>query len=194
MANLLFNQFDGNSYSSYYGDINPSINKELNFNGNRLTNVGEPINDNDAITKLYLSKTIKKTEVHTFNNVKTDYINYGDSDVLALSDPLSLDMDYMFCVVSLHLYIYQQTAQTNSGITLTFNLLGNSITAPKSGGTSTGKIDFILFNNKITYMTWSNGDMKTTTSLGYCAINLAKGNQGSNFTAKAYGTYYYIAI
>lgn len=127
MANLLFNQFDGNSYSSYYGDISPSINKELNFNRNRLTNVGEPINDNDAITKFYLSKAIKKTEVYTFNNVVTDYISYRDSTIFNLSDPSSLNMDYMFCIVSLNLYIYQQTAQTNSGITLSFNLLGNSI-------------------------------------------------------------------
>ena len=194
MANLLFNQFDGNSYSSYYGDVPPSINKELNFNGNRLTNVGEPVNDNDAITKLYLSKAIKKTEVHTFNNVMTDYINYRDSTIFPLSDPPSLDMDYMFCVVSLNLYIYQQTAQTNSGITLTFNLLGNSIQAPKSGGASTGKVDFVLFNNKIAFMIWSNETMQVTTSLSGCTIALAGGNQGSNFTAKAYGTYYYIAI
>lgn len=58
MANLLFNQFDGNSYSSYYGDINPSINKELNFNQNRLTNIGDPIADEDAVSKKYFNNTI----------------------------------------------------------------------------------------------------------------------------------------
>lgn len=58
MASLLFNQFDGNSYSSYYGDISPSINKELNFNRNRLTNIGDPIADEDAISKKYFNNTI----------------------------------------------------------------------------------------------------------------------------------------
>ena len=58
MANLLFNQFDGNSYSSYYGDINPSINKELNFNQNRLTNIGQPVNNSDAASKEYVDNSI----------------------------------------------------------------------------------------------------------------------------------------
>lgn len=69
MANLLFNQFDGNSYQSYYGDINPSINKELNFNQNRLTNIGNPTSDNDAISKIYLESIT--------NNLETKKITVG---------------------------------------------------------------------------------------------------------------------
>lgn len=54
MPNLLFNQFDGNSYSSYYGDINPSINKELNLNENRITNLPTPVSNFEPATKEYV--------------------------------------------------------------------------------------------------------------------------------------------
>lgn len=57
MANLLFNQFNGNSYSSYYGDINPSINKELNLNGNRIVNLPSPSTPSEPATKQYVDGT-----------------------------------------------------------------------------------------------------------------------------------------
>lgn len=86
MANLLFNQFDGNSYSSYYGDISPSINKELNFNRNRLTNVGDPINEEDAVNLKKLQRiTLSYGEKHYFSaNIHGDFDYKND-----FSQPIS---------------------------------------------------------------------------------------------------------
>lgn len=59
MSNLLFNQFDGNSYSSYYGDINPPINKELNLNGNKIMNLPIPAFNSEPATKRYVDEGLK---------------------------------------------------------------------------------------------------------------------------------------
>lgn len=87
MANLLFNQFNGNSYSSYYGDINPLINKELNFNRNRLTNIGDPVNEEDAVNLKKLKQvSLSYGEKHYFSaNIHGDF-SYRDEFFQAISD------------------------------------------------------------------------------------------------------------
>ena len=87
MANLLFNQFDGNSYSSYYGDINPSINKELNFNRNRLTNIADPTNDGDAVNLKKLKEiTLSYGEKHYFSANINGSFDYRRSFTQSISD------------------------------------------------------------------------------------------------------------
>lgn len=90
MPNLIFNQFDGDSYSSYYGDINPLINKELNFNQNKLTNIQTPEAEYDAANKIYCDsiKTELKFQKFTIGRVIFDhalneklYINYDCQDI-----------------------------------------------------------------------------------------------------------------
>ena len=76
MPNLLFNQFDGNSYSSYYGDINPSINKELNLNGNKIINLPTPASNSEPATKEYVDNRAGKKLIESVNIAGTlDYIN-----------------------------------------------------------------------------------------------------------------------
>lgn len=99
MSNLIFNSFDGNSYSSYYGDINPSINKELNLNQNKITNLGTPVNNLDAATKKYVdekiglkSETIEDT-THTF----TQWDDYGPK--VMVSKDLSSTIALKFTII-----------------------------------------------------------------------------------------------
>lgn len=87
MANLLFNQFDGNSYSSYYGDINPSINKELNFNRNRLTNVGDPVDNNDVVNlKILKENTLSYSKKYNFSvNIHGNF-SYREAFTYSIAD------------------------------------------------------------------------------------------------------------
>ena len=114
MANLLFNQFDGNSYSSYYGDINPSINKELNFNRNRLTNIGEPIKGQDSATKNYVDS-------NSFSIVKVwtgESVAQGDFSTTLTNVPSN---------ISLFLIVFHGWAASDK------NFYGSMLVPPTSG-------------------------------------------------------------
>lgn len=100
MPNLLFNQFDGNSYSSYHGDINPSINKELNLNGNKIFNLSNPTNSKDAATKEY----VDNVNTNGISDSKTYAINLltknGVGQIFS-SLPISVTAETNFSTVNI---------------------------------------------------------------------------------------------
>lgn len=100
MPNLLFNQFDGNSYSSYHGDINPSINKELNLNGNKIFNLSNPTNSKDAATKEYVdnvnTKGILDSKTYAINLLAKNGVQQTFSNI-----PISVTVETNFSTVNI---------------------------------------------------------------------------------------------